>query len=74
MPSHVAPKRSVLSTRPGELVYSLSHAYGAAFDHPGVAGGCVIGDGEARNRSARGAGMGTGFESRAGRGGAAFCI
>jgi len=31
----------------GELGYSLSHAFGAAFDNPGLLVACVIGDGEA---------------------------
>jgi xylulose-5-phosphate/fructose-6-phosphate phosphoketolase len=31
----------------GELGYALSHAYGAAFDNPGLIVSCVIGDGEA---------------------------
>jgi xylulose-5-phosphate/fructose-6-phosphate phosphoketolase len=31
----------------GELGYSLSHAFGAAFDNPGLIVACVIGDGEA---------------------------
>ena len=31
----------------GELGYSLSHAYGAVFDNPGLIVACVIGDGEA---------------------------
>ena len=31
----------------GELGYSLAHAYGAAFDNPGLIVACVIGDGEA---------------------------
>src|SRR5207245_2013390 len=31
----------------GELGYSLGHAYGAAFDNPGLLVACVIGDGEA---------------------------
>jgi xylulose-5-phosphate/fructose-6-phosphate phosphoketolase len=31
----------------GELGYALSHAYGAAFDNPGLVVACVIGDGEA---------------------------
>ena len=31
----------------GELGYSLSHAYGAAFDNPDLLVACVIGDGEA---------------------------
>src|SRR5215471_16976174 len=31
----------------GELGYSLTHAYGAAFDNPDLVVACVIGDGEA---------------------------
>jgi len=31
----------------GELGYSLSHAFGAAFDHPDLIVTCVVGDGEA---------------------------
>ena len=31
----------------GELGYSLAHAFGAAFDNPGLIVACVIGDGEA---------------------------
>ncbi len=31
----------------GELGYSLSHAYGAALDHPDLVAVCVVGDGEA---------------------------
>ena len=31
----------------GELGYSLSHAYGAAFDNPDLVVACVVGDGEA---------------------------
>ena len=31
----------------GELGYSMSHAYGAAFDNPDLVVACVIGDGEA---------------------------
>src|SRR4029453_16575548 len=31
----------------GELGYSLSHAYGAAFDNPQLIVACVVGDGEA---------------------------
>jgi len=31
----------------GELGYSLSHAFGAAFDNPDLVVACVIGDGEA---------------------------
>jgi xylulose-5-phosphate/fructose-6-phosphate phosphoketolase len=31
----------------GELGYSLTHAYGAVFDNPGLIAACVVGDGEA---------------------------
>ena len=31
----------------GELGYSLSHAFGAAFDNPDLIVACVVGDGEA---------------------------
>jgi xylulose-5-phosphate/fructose-6-phosphate phosphoketolase len=31
----------------GELGYSLSHAFGAAFDNPGLIVACIVGDGEA---------------------------
>ena len=31
----------------GELGYSLAHAYGAAFDNPGLVVCCIVGDGEA---------------------------
>jgi xylulose-5-phosphate/fructose-6-phosphate phosphoketolase len=31
----------------GELGYSLAHAFGAAFDNPGLVVACVVGDGEA---------------------------
>src|SRR5919106_4731136 len=32
---------------PGELGYSLAHAFGAAFDNPDLVVACVVGDGEA---------------------------
>jgi transketolase N-terminal domain/subunit len=31
----------------GELGYSISHAFGAAFDNPDLVVACVVGDGEA---------------------------
>ena len=34
-------------TKGGELGYSLSHAFGAAFDNPDLIVACVVGDGEA---------------------------
>ncbi|MCT2591626.1 phosphoketolase family protein [Streptomyces sp. N2-109] len=47
VPSHVAPEVPGSLHEGGELGYSLSHAYGAAFDNPGLLAACVIGDGEA---------------------------
>ncbi|MGC4982894.1 phosphoketolase family protein [Streptomyces sp. DT193] len=47
IPSHVAPETPGSIHEGGELGYSLSHAYGAAFDNPGLLVACVIGDGEA---------------------------
>ncbi|MFF3561270.1 phosphoketolase [Streptomyces sp. NPDC002574] len=47
VPSHVAPETPGSIHEGGELGYSLSHAYGAAFDHPDLLVACVIGDGEA---------------------------
>jgi xylulose-5-phosphate/fructose-6-phosphate phosphoketolase len=45
--SHVAPGTPGSIHEGGELGYSLSHAYGAAFDNPGLVVACVVGDGEA---------------------------
>jgi xylulose-5-phosphate/fructose-6-phosphate phosphoketolase len=47
VPSHVAPETPGSIHEGGELGYSLSHAYGAALDNPGLVVACVIGDGEA---------------------------
>ncbi len=47
IPSHVAPETPGSIHEGGELGYSLSHAYGAALDNPGLVVACVIGDGEA---------------------------
>src|ERR1700722_2855988 len=45
--SHVAPPTAGSVHEGGELGYSLSHAFGAVFDNPGLIVACVIGDGEA---------------------------
>ena len=45
--SHVTPETPGSIHEGGELGYSLSHAYGAALDNPGVIVACVVGDGEA---------------------------
>jgi xylulose-5-phosphate/fructose-6-phosphate phosphoketolase len=47
IPSHVAPETPGSIHEGGELGYALSHAYGAAFDNPGLVVACVVGDGEA---------------------------
>jgi xylulose-5-phosphate/fructose-6-phosphate phosphoketolase len=47
IPSHAAPETPGSINEGGELGYSLSHAYGAALDNPGLVVACVIGDGEA---------------------------
>ena len=47
IPSHVAPETPGSIHEGGELGYALSHAFGAAFDNPGLLVACVIGDGEA---------------------------
>ena len=46
IPSHVAPETPGSIHEGGELGYSLSHAYGAAFDNPDLLVACVVGDGE----------------------------
>ncbi|MGB0563829.1 MAG: phosphoketolase family protein [Spirulinaceae cyanobacterium] len=45
--SHCTPELPGSIHEGGELGYSLSHAYGAAFDHPDLLVACVVGDGEA---------------------------
>ncbi|RZL90800.1 MAG: phosphoketolase family protein [Variovorax sp.] len=45
--SHVTPETPGSIHEGGELGYSLSHAYGAAFDNPDLVVACVVGDGEA---------------------------
>ena len=51
IPSHVAPETPGSIHEGGELGYALSHAYGAAFDNPGLIVACAIGDGEAETGS-----------------------
>ena len=45
--SHCTPELPGSIHEGGELGYSLSHAYGAAFDHPDLIAAVVVGDGEA---------------------------
>jgi xylulose-5-phosphate/fructose-6-phosphate phosphoketolase len=47
IPSHAAPETPGSIHEGGELGYSLTHAYGAAFDNPDLIVACVVGDGEA---------------------------
>ena len=47
IPSHVAPETPGSIHEGGELGYSLSHAFGAAFDNPDLIVAAVVGDGEA---------------------------
>ena len=47
VPSHAAPETPGSIHEGGELGYSLSHAFGAVFDNPGLVAVCVVGDGEA---------------------------
>jgi xylulose-5-phosphate/fructose-6-phosphate phosphoketolase len=47
IPSHVAPETPGSIHEGGELGYALSHAFGAAFDNPGLIIAAIVGDGEA---------------------------
>ncbi|MHB8994366.1 MAG: phosphoketolase family protein [Armatimonadota bacterium] len=49
IPSHAAPETPGSINEGGELGYSLSHAFGAAFDNPDLIVACVVGDGEAES-------------------------
>ncbi|HSW98252.1 MAG TPA: phosphoketolase family protein [Candidatus Saccharimonadales bacterium] len=45
--SHVSPQVPGSIHEGGELGYSLSHAFGAVLDNPGLIAACIVGDGEA---------------------------
>jgi xylulose-5-phosphate/fructose-6-phosphate phosphoketolase len=47
IPSHVSPECPGSIHEGGELGYSVSHAFGAAFDNPDLIVACIVGDGEA---------------------------
>jgi len=47
IPSHASPETPGSIHEGGELGYSLSHSFGAAFDNPDLIVACVVGDGEA---------------------------
>jgi xylulose-5-phosphate/fructose-6-phosphate phosphoketolase len=55
VPSHVGPQTPGSIHEGGELGYSLSHAFGAAFDNPDLIVTCVVGDGEAETGPLSGA-------------------
>src|SRR5471032_2178451 len=59
--SHVAPTTPGSIHEGGELGYSLSHAFGAAFDNPQLIVACVIGDGEAETGPLAGSWQGINF-------------
>ncbi|MEE1622077.1 phosphoketolase family protein [Zafaria sp. J156] len=61
VPSHAAPEMPGSISEGGELGYSLSHAYGAAFDNPDLVVACVVGDGEAETGPLSGAWQSTAF-------------
>jgi xylulose-5-phosphate/fructose-6-phosphate phosphoketolase len=45
--SHVSPQTPGSIHEGGELGYSISHSFGAAFDNPDLVVACIVGDGEA---------------------------
>ena len=47
VPSHVSVPTPGSIHEGGELGYALVHAFGAAFDNPGLVVACIVGDGEA---------------------------
>jgi len=47
IPSHASPECPGSIHEGGELGYSLSHSFGAAFDNPELIVACCVGDGEA---------------------------
>jgi xylulose-5-phosphate/fructose-6-phosphate phosphoketolase len=47
IPSHASPETPGSIHEGGELGYSVSHAFGAVLDSPGLIVACVVGDGEA---------------------------
>ncbi|NRR31649.1 phosphoketolase family protein [Oxalobacteraceae bacterium] len=66
--SHVSPECPGSIHEGGELGYSLSHAFGAAFDNPALVVACVIGDGEAETGALATAWHGNKFLDPAGDG------
>ena len=61
VPSHCGAHLPGSIHEGGELGYSLLHAFGAAFDNPGLLAVCVVGDGEAETAPLEGSWKSTRF-------------
>src|ERR671911_2004204 len=61
VPSHVSVPTPGSIHEGGELGYVLAHAFGAAFDNPGLLACAVVGDGEAETAPLEGSWKSTGF-------------
>jgi xylulose-5-phosphate/fructose-6-phosphate phosphoketolase len=61
IPSHVSVPTPGSIHEGGELGYVLSHAFGAAFDNPGLIVAAVVGDGEAETAPLAGSWQSTSF-------------
>src|SRR5580692_5697708 len=61
VPSHVGPQTPGSIHEGGELGYVLTHAFGAAFDNPGLVAVAVVGDGEAETGPLEGSWKGVRF-------------
>ena len=61
IPSHVSVPTPGSIHEGGELGYALVHAFGAAFDNPGLLVACVVGDGEAETGPLEGSWKGVRF-------------
>jgi len=61
VPSHCGPHVPNSIHEGGELGYSLLHAFGAAFDNPGLIVACIVGDGEAETCPLEGSWKGVKF-------------
>jgi xylulose-5-phosphate/fructose-6-phosphate phosphoketolase len=68
VPSHVSPPVPGSIHEGGELGYVLSHAFGAAFDNPGLLVAAVVGDGEAETGPLAGSWKATSFVNPGGDG------
>src|SRR5262249_11757116 len=61
VPSHVSPPVPGSIHEGGELGYVLTHAFGAAFDHPNLLVVAIVGDGEAETAPLEGSWKGISF-------------